>query len=372
MRTEQITWTTGRGWAGEPTLRDAQLVLVFGDRHAFTASSAIPDLHLSYPAAQIVGASTAGEIGHDGVQDGTIVATAIRFDRTRIQVASAEIPRAEASRAAGRAAAEALPQEGLVHVLAFADGTITNGSELVRGIVEGVRFQATITGGLAGDGARFEETSVLVGGKPLPRHVTLVGLYGNDLHVGYGSIGGWDPHGPSRAITRSQGNVVFEIDGRPALDVYKEVLGDKAGGLPATGLLFPLLVRVRHAEVVRTLLGVNEAERSLTFAGDVPERAVARFMKADFDRLVEGAALAGRDSRRDDVPPDLALLVSCVGRKLILQDRTLDEVHAVSRALGGPARVAGFYSYGEISPIGGAIDCALHNQTMTVTTLRER
>lgn len=372
MRTEQITWTTERGWTGGSALRDAQLVLAFGDRHAFSGSSAIPDLHLAYPDAQIVGASTAGEIGHESVADGTIVATAVRFARARVHVASAPIPRTDASRAAGKAAAEALPPEGLVHVIAFADGTITNGSELVRGIVEGLRFQATLTGGLAGDGARFQETSVLVGGKPMPRHVTLVGLYGSGLHVGYGSVGGWDPHGPSRTITRSEGNVVHEIDGRPALDVYKEVLGDQAAGLPATGLLFPLLVRIQQAEVVRTLLGVDEAQRSLTFAGDVPESAVARFMKADFDRLVDGAALAGRDSRREDAPPELALLVSCVGRKLILKERTLDEVAAVSRALGGPAQIAGFYSYGEISPVRGAIDCALHNQTMTVTTLRER
>lgn len=209
-----------------------------------------------------------------------------------------------------------------------------------------------------------------------------IGLYGKHISVGYGSLGGWDSFGPEREITRSDGNVLFDLDGKPALDLYRHYLGEHAAGLPATGLLFPLSLRYSDREdsaqkpaggVVRTILGIDEAAKSMTFAGDMPRGGYVRLMKANFDRLIDGAS----DAARISVEPlqgqtaQLALLISCVGRKLVLNQRVEEEVESVREVVGAKAVLTGFYSYGEISPHKKGAACELHNQTMTITTFRE-
>jgi hypothetical protein len=205
--------------------------------------------------------------------------------------------------------------------------------------------------------------------------VGVVGLYGDRLRVGYGSMGGWDTFGPDRMITRSVGNVLYELDGEPALTLYKRYLGEHAAGLPASGLRFPLSLRSGHSEnrVVRTILGVDEEKGSLTFAGDVPQGHQARLMKANVDRLIDGATGAANRSHEvvGSSSPELAVLISCVGRRLVLGQRIEEEVESVRRVLGPGATQLGFYSYGEIAPFTPSAQCELHNQTMTITTFAE-
>lgn len=175
-------------------------------------------------------------------------------------------------------------------------------------------------------------------------------------------------------MTRSRGNVLFELDGQPALALYKSYLGEHARDLPGSALLFPLLLEDAGggAGLVRAVLGVDEAAGSLTFAGDVPEGTSARLMKANFDRLVDGACGAATASLHglDGAAAELALLISCVGRKLVLRQRVEEEIEAVREVLP-QAVLAGFYSYGELCPQGSVGSCELHNQTMTITTLGE-
>jgi hypothetical protein len=125
--------------------------------------------------------------------------------------------------------------------------------------------------------------------------------------------------------------------------------------------------------VVRTILAVSEADQSMTFAGDVPEGSYAQLMKANFDRLIDGAVGAARASQRSltGTSPDLAILISCVGRKLVLKQRIEEEVEGVRDVVGEHTVLTGFYSYGEISPFAAGASCELHNQTMTITTFRE-
>jgi hypothetical protein len=231
-----------------------------------------------------------------------------------------------------------------------------------------------VTGGLAGDGSRFQSTWVLADGAPRAGWISAVGFYGDRVHVGHGSKGGWDAFGPERVITRSQANVLFEIDGRPALALYKEYLGERAAGLPGTALLFPLALRASRGEtksLVRTILSIDEAAQSMTFAGDVPEGYLAQLMRANFDRLVAGASEAARlTSEGSRQGASLALAISCVGRRLVLGQRAEEEVEAAREALSRGARLLGFYSYGEISPFAMG-KCDLHNQTMTLTNIEE-
>jgi hypothetical protein len=275
---------------------------------------------------------------------------------------------------AGQSLGRALDPAGLNNVLVISDGQKVNGSELVLGLQESLPPYTIITGGLAGDGARFQTTLVGLNNAPSEGKIVVIGFYGEALSVTYGSVGGWDVFGPERLITRSDANVLYELDGEPALDIYKLYLGEYANELPGSGLLFPLSIRMSEAHaVVRTILGINEEDKSLVFAGNMPEGTYAQLMKASSDRLIEGASDAAQNSIRDiKGQPDLAILISCVGRKLVLDQRIEEEVEVVKAIYGNDTAITGFYSYGEISPSLNSVVCDLHNQTMTITTLTER
>jgi len=377
MRVEQNLWTTSGGWEPMPGgLGDAaQLVLVFGGTALLKEEAGMAAVRGAYPRAHIVGCSTAGEIFGTRVYDGTITATAVHFTHTRVACVYESVDDRGDNFSVGARLGQALLQDDLKHVFVLSDGLKINGSDLARGLCSRQPVHVSITGGLAGDGARFGETYVLREGKPERNIVTAVGFYGSRLRVGYGSVGGWDPFGPERLVTRSRGNVLHELDGKAILGLYKSYLGDQAGDLPASGLLFPLSVRVGKDDrpVVRTVLSVDEAAQSMTFAGDIPEGAYARLMKANFDRLIDGAVESAVLSQGllDEALPELALLISCVGRKLILNQRVEEEVEGVRDVLGTPTPLAGFYSYGEICPSTPGARCELHNQTMTITAFSE-
>jgi hypothetical protein len=371
MQTEQLHWKAGAPEA-EAHLRDAGLVLAFGSTEALARPDLAAALHAAYPRAHLLGSSTAGEILGTAVSDGGLVTTAVRFAKTRLELAEVDMANCKGSADAGAQLARMLAAPGLAHVFVLSDGQAVNGSDLARGLQNGLGPGVAVTGGLAGDGARFQHTFVLADGGSHEGRVAAVGFYGDRLKVGYGSLGGWDPFGPQRLVTKAKGNVLYELDGQPALALYKRYLGEHASGLPATGLLFPLSVSENGGhELVRTILAVNEADQSLTFAGDVPQGAHARLMKANFDRLVEGAHGAAEASLTGQGPPELAVLISCVGRKLVLKQRTEQELDAVRDVVGPQAALTGFYSYGEICPSAPQAGCELHNQTMTITTFRE-
>lgn len=377
MRVEQSLWTSSRGW--EPALgflgAAAQVVLVFGAPDLVRAGACLPAIQAAYPQATIVGCSTAGEICGTRVGEDSLVVTAIQFLHTRVGFAREPIGDISRSLAVGERLGEALRQDDLVHVFVLSDGLTINGSDLVKGLTSRLPAHVSITGGLAGDGARFEETTVLWEGRPERGIVAAIGFYSQRLKVGYGSFGGWDPFGPERLVTRACGNVLYEFDGRSALGLYKTYLGDQAKDLPASGLLFPLSLRIGDGErpVVRTLLSINETDQGMRFAGDIPEGAYARLMKANFDRLIDGAVEAARRSAAiiAGPPPELAILISCFGRRLILSQRIEEEVEGVREILGESTPLAGFYSYGEICPFTRGARCDLHNQTMTITAFSE-
>jgi hypothetical protein len=379
MQILQEVWNQ-RGEA-EPSLTrgscDApDVVLCFAARQLISDASTWQNLRARFPKATIVAGSTAGEIAGTRVLDDVVVVTAVRFERGTIRAARVRLKDGQDSEAVGCALARQLSAPDLAHVLLLSDGIKVNGSDLVRGVTAELPSGVAVTGGLTGDAARFERTYVCLDEFDDVEAVVGVGFYGEAFRVGYGSMGGWDAFGPERRITRSEGNVLYEVDGKPALDLYEQYLGEHAAGLPASGLLFPMTVRARRDEtgVVRTILSVDRAARSLTFAGDVPVGHFARLMRANFDRLLDGAAGAARVCEREPggTGPELALLISCVGRKLVLKQRVEEEVEAVERALGASVILAGFYSYGEISPFTRGARCELHNQTMTVTTISER
>ncbi|MBL7988935.1 MAG: FIST C-terminal domain-containing protein [Chlorobi bacterium] len=377
MKIEQQQWMPNSGWLGASAVLQgqAQLVLSFGQIEAVEDPNRYGELRQRYPNAHIIICSTSGEIFGEAVYDDSITATAIAFNDSTLIAASLNIADFPDSNRAGRELAGMIPAEGLAHLFLITDGQLVNGSEVVAGVRAVIPDTVAVTGGLASDGARFTRTLVGLDSPPTEGTMVAVGFYGANLRVGYGTMGGWDSFGPDRVITRSERNVLYELDGQSALALYKKYLGELAADLPGSALLFPLSLRTpdQPTPVVRTILSINENDDSMVFAGDMPQGAYARLMKANFDRLIDGASHAAAESYQTigTSQAELAILISCVGRKLVLGPRTEEEVEAVREVVGPATILTGFYSNGEISPLGSSVRCELHNQTMTITTISE-
>jgi len=352
-------------------------VVVFGAVDFFKETAFAAALRTAFPAACIIGCSTAGEISNDGVSDGGCIVSAVHFAHTRLTPASTRLKNMDDSLAAGERIGDALKSPELRAVMVFGPGVQINGSDLVEGIASRVGRQVPITGGLAGDGGAFQQTFTFGPEGACDDAIVAVGLAGDALQFAHGSFGGWEAFGPARKVTRSVGNVLFELDGEPALAVYKRYLGDHAADLPASGLLFPFAMLGEDHDalgLIRTILGVDEAAGSLTLAGAIDPNGYLKLMHASTDRLVDGAEAAAEAAlaMQKDAGESLAILVSCVGRKLVMGDRVDEEVEAVGEVFGKQAMLTGFYSYGEISPFTPGSACQLHNQTMTITWLGEK
>ncbi|HEX22295.1 MAG TPA: hypothetical protein ENH21_02560 [Chromatiales bacterium] len=378
MQVEQTQWSQPHGWTPAPLGKlghSADLVLAFGSTACLENTSLLAELRAAYPRALLTGCSTAGEIFGTQVCDDSLVVTAITFEHTTVAGQLSAVNTAVDSYQCGQQLAGAIPHENLSHVFVLSDGLHVNGSQLVAGLTEHLPANVSVTGGLAGDSDRFEKTLLLWNGESRSHTAAIIGFYGERLKVGYGSLGGWEAFGPERLVTRAEENVLYEMDGKSALELYKQYLGEHADGLPATGLLFPLGLRSEgdKQEVVRTILSINEDEQSMTFAGEVPVGHHVRLMRASNNRLVNGASEAATTTYQaiGERQTELAILISCVGRKMVLKQRVEEETEAVQEILGNKAILTGFYSYGEISPFTPGGTCELHNQTMTITAFTE-
>jgi hypothetical protein len=367
------------GWADELPLLDSPqtLLLVFGASSYINFTEPFEQLKQRYPQSVIAGCSTAGEIIGDEVIDESLVLSISCFEHTPIQQVTLPIESKKDSFQVGEQIARTLNREKLAGILVFADGLQINGTPLVNGINAGLSHQVVVTGGLAGDGNAFVRTWVLVDGIPKTQYVSGIGLYGDAVTIRHGSKGGWKPFGRNRLVTKSSENVLYELDGEPALALYKNYLGDMAAGLPATGLRYPLSVsdKKEGKHLIRTILSVNEDDQSLTFTGDIQQGHYARLMFATLDNLVDAAELAAQMANSEnDISAEkevLTIVVSCVGRRFLMDEDPGAELEATLDFLPENTSQIGFYSYGELSPYIKNGSCDLHNQTMTLTTIHE-
>lgn len=374
MQVGQFIYTPQNGWQAHDAVPDnADLLLAFGSGDDCSGDILVSWWQSTYPNAQLVGCSTAGEIVDTQVASNSIVVTVLRFEHSSVQLSALHFAEGEDSYKVGEQLAQALPSENLKLCFVLSDGLNVNGTRLVDGLASQLPEDTLITGGLAGDGKRFAKTQVCVNHEFGPRRAVAVGLYGDNLEVGVGSLGGWSTFGPKRRITRANENVLFELDDRSALELYKTYLGEYAEELPSSGLRFPLRITTPQGKsFVRTLLAIDEQQGSMIFAGDVPEGATAQLMRSNVDSLIDGAQGAAQHARKVlPADPEIAILISCVGRKLVMDQRVEEEVEAVQEELGDQVTLCGYYSYGEICPLPDTGENTLHNQTMTITALRE-
>jgi hypothetical protein len=358
-----------------PNDDQADLVLGFGLKSLLEGTGIYESLRKKFPAAIIALCSSSGEIHQTEVYDDSVTLLTMSFEKTNLRHQGVNIQDHPNSFKAGAEVVRDLMADDLQHILVLSDGSLVNGSELVKGMHSIIPGQIPITGGLAGDGDNFNYTLVGLNEAPKQGRILAIGFYGASLRVAHGSFGGWEPFGLEKTVTKSSANELFEIDGKNALGVYKEYLGKYASELPGSALLFPLSIRIKTGDdhLVRTILSIDNERESMIFAGDLPVGSKVRFMKVNMDRLVDAASTAASTSLTDfsDIEPEVALLISCVGRKLVLGNRIDEEVEAVAEVFGKNTVLGGYYSYGEISPLRPGTVCELHNQTMTITCMQE-
>jgi len=377
MRTEQCQWSSLTGWKPKPPGAlgsSAQLLLVFGDAAA-AAAAGLESLGKLYPNAQLFGCSTAGEIQGMALSDGTLSATAVAFDHSQVAAGGAQVQAAGGGFEGGAQAVSSLPKAGLRHVLVLAPGNYLNGGDLVCGINSQLPAGVTASGGFAGAGGQVHGSSVWRGPEPEQAAVVALGFYGARLKIGMGAGGGWRPFGPNRRITKCVKETIYEFDRRPALELYKQYLGEYARGLPFTALRFPMGLRTCESDPwqVRVIVGIDELNGGLTFDCNITEGAHARFLVGNAENLVEGALAAAQLSQQNlGVPSQLSVVVSCYGRRVVLGQQTEEELGAVRDTLGRGTVITGFYSYGEISGLEACSQTGLYNQTLTLTSFAEQ
>jgi hypothetical protein len=353
---------------------DANLVLAFGERTFLEKTNPFQKLKSLYPNADIVICSTSGQISNTNLVENNLIVTAIALEKTKIKVTEIDILLNSDIQVLGNTIKNDLLSDDLKSILILSEGSFINGTELINELILQTREAVPIFGGLAGDEYNFEKTIVGLNNDATPGKIVAVGFYGDAIHFGFGSEGGWSDFGPEREVTHSEKNVLYKIGDRFALDLYKEYLGKYADELPGSSLYFPLSMKEnsKSEPVVRTILSIDEEKKSMTFAGNIPIGSTVRLMKGNFDKLIDASYNASAlIHKKQDDEPELALLVSCVGRKIVLGNRIEEEIEVVKEVFGNKMLVCGFYSYGEISPTLNKVACELHNQTMTITTLYE-
>ncbi|MDF4221823.1 FIST signal transduction protein [Maribacter huludaoensis] len=351
------------------------LVLVFGNRYMLDSDLIYDEVRALFPNGHIVFGTTSGEIIDDKVLEGTVVLTAIEFEKSSVLVKRSNVHNFQNDdQKLGESLIAEFPKENLKHLFVISEGSTVNGSALIVGLENLKDTTFGLSGGLCGDDDRFEKTLASYNEKPKEGEIIAIGFYGDTLEITSSNFGGWTTFGPERIITKSKGNLLYELDGKPALDLYKTYLGEKADELPKSALLYPLSVKATEDSdpLVRTILNIDEKENTMLLAGDVPEGARVQLMMSSVDDIANGASQAAElamEGRKKS--PELALLISCIGRKLVMDQRTEEEIEEVKAVIGNNTVISGFYSYGEMAPFSGQDSCKLHNQTMTLTLFSE-
>lgn len=370
MIVQQLKYKNGE-FDTESFMHDSDLVLAFGECEDFRSDKFYQKLRDNFPIATITGCSSSGNILGNLISHDDIVITSIKFEKSTVQLVKKNINSPLDSMSVAKEIANEFDKEKLKHLLVFSEGIVINGTELADGFNS--ELTVATSGGLAGDGTAFASTAVIANAPATTNIVAAIGIYGEAI-IKTGSFAGFDEFGAEKIVTKSDKNIVFEIDDEPALDLYRRYLGDAADGLPLSGLYFPVSVKDNRDDkpLIRTLLGIDNDNKSLTFAGTIKQGSILKLMKSNIDKLIDNAGLAAQSATIDgDKYTGVCIAVSCVGRLIIMKQLIEEELDEVKSKLPPNTYITGFYSYGELAPHTGLKDCALHNQTMTITAIYE-
>lgn len=381
MKVAQFIWRESHWEPFDQELEvDPQICLLFGTRETLENQFFYKQLRSKFPTTDIVCCSTAGNIINDELLDDVIIANCIEFDKTKVTSNLfhfkdyCDNENEICGKRLGSSLAQSLELNELAYLLILSSSNLNAGSFL-SGLNEVLNGKVPVSGGVAGDNYKFEKTLVGLNGEIGENRLVAISFHGKHLETYHGSKGGWDTFGPERTITKAKGNILYEIDGKPALDLYKKYLGEKSEELPGAALHFPFAVvdPKTNELLVRGVQNIDVKANAIMLFADVEEGSSIQLMKANFDRVIDGAHDAAEESMQKKIgDPDFAILISCVARRLVLNQLTEEELSEAKNILGKNTKISGFYSYSELSPIVGDDACHVHNQTMTITSFYER
>lgn len=381
---EIITNTYNQGWKKEFTIDDDfdVAVLFFGNDD--TAFSVIKD---KYKKAHIVGCTTSGEIDGNTFHEGSMC-TVLKMHKTRLKTVVIKDINYENSFDYGKRAMtqlieeESFLSEKLNGVLLFTDGLNVNGAKVAEGIAS-INSIVKVAGGTAADNLAFERTHVFshekIGGA-----LVALGFYGEDIVFELGSKSGVEPIGIEKKITHAENNVLYSLDGEPALDVYKKWFKNFSTDNELRASLLECPVEIssnfqKEEGLVRTPIDLNEKDGSIRYTGEIPQGKSLRMMRADIEGMVSASEEIveetwGKISKKDQNDNSiLSLLVSCSGRKAVLKTEVEDEFFNANKNIKNKnSAQVGLYSYGEYNRVNEEKGVEFLNQTMTVVCIYEK
>ncbi len=355
-----------------------QLVIAFASAEIDPAE-ALAGLRAGLPEARIVGCSSYAEINSREALSGSLTAMGLCFPEGIEFQTFAHTTGADPFEAGVSFAREVASFDPNLLIL-FPDGLAYNSTRLLLGIqsVLGQRFP--IIGGIAADDARFERTYQFHDDRCLTAAVVGVALKGR-VEVVTAARCGWRPVGATRTATKVvDGNVLLELDGQPALSLYRQFLGERWAEMPSVGVEFPVGI-VGGGELgsqrmdgdgeillLRAIKAIDEEQQAIVFGGDLPEGARVRMSRATKDDVIAGANEAGDEVAARMPEPSFALVFDCMARKVALGPRYKEEVHHTFARLGAELPKVGFHTFGELSPVSGVT--MHHDETFTIALIR--
>lgn len=356
--------------------RPPDLVITFVSGH-LDIEAAVAGLRSQLPeGTPLVGCSSDVEVDTRGAIRGSVAALGLSLPG--ITARTFQVPaNPDDKYAVGRAVGELLAGTQPCVVIAFPDVLEGNATGFLEALSQAIGPKVPIIGGAPGDGARFQRTFTILDGTIQRSGASGVALYG-PIEVAVAALSGYVPLGAARTVTaRAASNVLLELDGRSALEVYREYLGDRASEMPGVSIEFPIAVMApaqgdasipSEIQLVRAVFAIDEARGALILGGDVPERAVIRVARAVREHIVRGAQECVTRALTAMPAPELALVFSCASRIIAMGARYRDECRGAFAALPTALTKFGFYTFGELSPLDGVNHH--HESTFTVALLR--
>ena len=359
----------------------ADLAIVFASSK-FDQEKMLAGVRSVSKEAVLVGSSTAGEITTEGPSNKPSVAVMlIKSPEIKFYAAVGENIAADA-RAAGKSAADkvkALAGAELRAFMMLPDVLVGNGADIVRGVLDSLGEHFPVVGGASGDDFKFVKTFQYLNDKVYSGTVVGLGLVGN-FKIGIGVKHGWLPVGSPMKVTRSTGAVLHELNGAPAINIYRDYFGAEEAKklqeetLAKLAITYPLGMTVAGSDemLIRDPITVD-ANGSITCAAEIPEGSEIRLMIGSREEAVKVAKVAAEKAieQLDGTPAKAVIIFNCIARN------KLEEIDAIQEAVGKETPLIGFYTYGEQAPLGGEVrniekcNPAFHNETVVICVLGE-
>jgi hypothetical protein len=331
----------------------------------------------------LVGCTTGGEICSEGPQRGSVVLTALKSKQAKIFTAKVERISKNLRKAGeefGSILTKNIPPEIGGTIFVFPDGLSGNMTELIRGIYDSIHPTIDLVGGGAGDELKFERTYQFYNNEVLTDSV--VGVYLNtDIFCGYGVRHGFSPTGEPFLVTKAKGNILYELNQKPAIDAYLEYFGlskdekglEKLGAMKEVNF-YPLGIPIWREEYLIVHLNYRNPDGSIICANEIQENSIVRIMRANKEDILNATRLAVNQalSMIKGKKIRVCFIFDCVTRPYLLEESIGEELRIVKEILGEDIPVSGFYTYGEIGRCSVAGGRPLfHTMTFVISILAE-